>query len=103
MTVKVPGTEGVWAPLFLLENTIREGSGLLWSDIAAKSVDQLSDHDKNDLVHLRGWYLVLLGSRGDRLRCWLGFLARGVSGGVREISWAFCWALSCDRTEGDQK
>ena len=101
--VEVPGAEVVWASLSLSKNATRERSGLFSSGIAAKSVDQLSDHDKNDLVHLRGWYLVLLGSRGDRLRCWLGFLARGVSGGVREISWAFCWALSCDRTEGDQK
>ena len=53
-TVEVPGTEVVCASLSLSKNATRERSGLFSSGIAAKSVDQLSHHDKNDFVHLWG-------------------------------------------------
>ena len=91
--VEVPGAEVVWASLSLSKNATRERSGLFSSGIAAKSVDQLSDHDKNDFVHLWGWCPVLFGSQEDRWRHLLRFLV-GVSENIRRISWTFCWALS---------
>ena len=94
-TVEVPSAKGVWAPLSLSENAIREGSGLFSSSTAAKSVDQFQI-----MIRTTSFTFGVGGTDCGVGRDSKQEAFQRMSGGFRRL---FVGHYPCDRIEGDQK